>query len=104
MSAVRSLGGLASQIRSKNAGPFWVTVDMFFETRPAFEAVAADGVLTPDIVSALYRVPAESVAIFRIPSLLVIKVSFPRAHAQGSITDGDMHAAHQYIPLASVAV
>ena len=104
MSAARSLGGLAGEIRSKNAGPFWVTVDIFFETRLDFEEAAADGVLTPDIISALYRVPAESVAIFRMPSLLVIKVSFPRARAQGSIADGDMHAAQQYIPLASVAI
>ena len=93
---------MAAQVRSKNAGPFWVTVDIFFATGVAFEVVAAEGVLTPAIVGDLYGVPARLVSIFRIPSLLVIKVSLPRRHAQGSIRDGDVHAAHQFMPLAAL--
>jgi hypothetical protein len=94
-----TLGELASHVRSKNAGPFWVTIDAFFPDRRTYDIAAADGALTPASVAALYRMPETSIQIFRIPELEVIKISFPRRTPQGSIEDRDIHAAHQHIPL-----
>ena len=84
--ATPTVGDLASLVRSKNAGPFWLTLDVFCPTGAAYEAVAADGVLTPERVGDLYRVEAGSVRIFRLPHIRAIKVSFPRPTTQGALT------------------
>ncbi|MFE2941865.1 DUF4387 domain-containing protein [Streptomyces sp. NPDC059255] len=100
----RTLGGLARYIRSKNAGPFWVTVDIFFDDDTAYDAVAASGVINPDMIAALYGVRPEQVKIFFIADLRAIKVSYPRTTPQGSVGDRDMHAAQQFIPLRTIEV
>jgi hypothetical protein len=43
------------------------------------------------------------VQIFRLPDLRVVKVSFPRPIAQGSLHDRDMHAGQHHVPLAGIA-
>ena len=104
MTSPQTLGTLAGQIRSKNAGPFWVTIDIFLRNDHDYELAAAEGLLTPELVSRLYKVPATMVQIFRMPKLRVVKISYPRRESQGSIHDGDMHAAHQFMPLMAVPV
>jgi hypothetical protein len=99
-----ALGEIASKIRSKNAGPFWVTVDIFFGDRASYDTAAADGAITPARVAALYGVQTETVKIFRIRDLEAIKISYPRKTPQGSADDRDIHAAQQYIPLLSYRI
>jgi hypothetical protein len=64
----------------------------------------ADALITPDLIGELYQVPPCVLQIFRIPDLHVIKVSFPRPIAQGSLHDRDMHAGQHHVPLASTVV
>ncbi|TFI40417.1 DUF4387 domain-containing protein [Rhodococcus sp. 1R11] len=99
-----ALGDLASKIRSKNAGPFWVTIDIFFPDRESYADAAAEGTITPDSLSAVYGVPENSIKIFRLDQLHAIKISYPRAIPQGSIHDRDIHAAQQYIPLLTFRI
>ncbi|WVH81819.1 DUF4387 family protein [Lentzea sp. DG1S-22] len=47
--------------------------------------------------------PAGDVQIFRIPSLNVVKISFPRPVAQGGLLDRDVHAGQHHVPLAALA-
>jgi hypothetical protein len=42
--------------------------------------------------------------MFRIPSLNVVKISFPRPVSQGSLRDRDMHAGQHHVPLAMLRV
>jgi len=46
MSAARTVGGLADLVRSKNAGPFWQTIDVFFADDETYRAVADNASLT----------------------------------------------------------
>ena len=48
---VRTIGDLASLVRSKNAGPFWLTLDIFCDTDAAYTAVAAPEVITPERIA-----------------------------------------------------
>jgi Domain of unknown function (DUF4387) len=98
----RTLGELALEVRSKNAGPFWMTLEAFMPDEQAYRI--ADALITPELISELYQVAPVSLQIFRIPDLHVVKVSFPRPVAQGSLRDRDMHAGQHHIPLANVAV
>ena len=86
-----SLGETARRIRSKNAGPFWLTVDIFCGTAEAFARIR-DGLHTKAVARAFDTDPAL-IKRFDIDTLSVVKFSLPRPVIQGSIDDRDMHAA-----------
>ncbi len=104
MSAPPTVGDLADLVRSKNAGPFWQTIDVFFADDETYRAVADNASLTTEAIARLYRVDADTVFIYRLPDIRVVKVSFPRPTIQGSRADRDMHAGQQHIPLAELAL
>ncbi|MDT0263728.1 DUF4387 domain-containing protein [Jatrophihabitans lederbergiae] len=95
-----TLGELAVEIRSKNAGPFWVTLEAFMPDEQAYRT--AEELITAAAIAQLYRVSPEQVQLFTLPYLRVIKASFPRPVSQGSLHDRDMHAGQQHIPLAAL--
>ncbi len=92
------LGDAVEAVRSKNAGPFMVTVDIFCGTDAAFQWVNA--VLSPAAVGRLYRVRPQDIRRFELPGLRVVKFSFPRPVPQGSRRDRDMHGAQWAVLLA----
>lgn len=93
------LGDLVLKVRSKNAGPFWVTVDVFCGGDKAYARVCAMPTAT---VAALYNTPEHLLKRFDIPDLQVVKFSFPRPVVQGAAADRDMHGA-QYAALLAEA-
>jgi Domain of unknown function (DUF4387) len=99
-----TLGELAELVRSKNAGPFWLTLDAFFATDADYERAAAPGALAESAIAEAYRVPAADVSIYRLPDIRVIKASFPRPVIQGGFADRDMHSGQQHIPFANLTV
>ena len=94
------LGDRVAKIRSKNAGPFWITIDIFCGTSANFDALCQQ--LSTDFVAQLYGVPAARLKRFDIPDLNVIKFSFPRPVPQGAPADRDLHGA-QYAELLAEA-
>ena len=69
-----------------------------------FATVSDGGFLNEAVIADLYRVEAGSVRMFRLPSLNVVKISFPRPVPQGSLRDRDMHAGQHHVPLALLRV
>jgi hypothetical protein len=99
------LGQLATHVRSKNAGPFWVTVDIFLPDAAAYERAAASSALTDvDAIATRYAVSSNEVKVFRLPDLRAVKISFPRPSAQGGAHDRDMHSGQQYVPLLDIDI
>lgn len=96
----RTVADLALEVRSKNAGPFWVTMELFMRDATGYTLVADPGYLGVPVIARLYGVAAETIRIFRIPELNVVKISFPRPVAQGSLRDRDIHAGQHHVPLA----
>ena len=96
------LGDLALGVRSKNAGPFTVTVDVFCGSSGAYARVRS--LLTVRRVAELYRVEVDSVRRFELPDLDVLKFSFPRPARQGSRLDRDMHAAQFAVLLEEMEI
>lgn len=99
-----TIGDVAELVRSKNAGPFWQTLDIFCDDDESFASIAADGVLTPERIGDAYQVDPAHVLIFRMPNIRVVKVSFPRRFASGSVRDRDVHAGQQHIPLRDLPI
>ena len=91
---------LVEKVRSKNAGPFWITVDVFCGSREAFTSVAP--ALTAARVARLYGTPEQTLKRFEIPDLAVLKFSFPRREVQGDPRDRDMHGASYAALLAEL--
>jgi hypothetical protein len=102
MPELSTLGDHALEIRSKNAGPFWVTMEAFMKDADGY-AIAAD-LITEATIADLYAVPSEDVLIFRIPALNVVKISFPRSVSQASLRDRDIHAGQHHVPLTCLVV
>ena len=51
-----TLGELAAQVRSKNAGPFWITLDVFFKNEDDYQFVTKSGCLSNQVIARLYQV------------------------------------------------
>jgi uncharacterized protein DUF4387 len=100
----RTVRDVAALVRSKNAGPFWQTLDVFLPDDDTYRLVAESPNLREDVIARLYRVAADDVKIFRLPSIRVVKISFPRPTTQGGVEDRDMHAGQQHVPLAELAL
>lgn len=96
------LSDLVVKVRSKNAGPFWVTVDVFCGDAARFAKVA--GALRTDRVAALYGQPVDRLKRFDIADLHVVKISFPRPVVQGAAQDRDMHGAQWAHLLAELSL
>jgi hypothetical protein len=94
----------ASLIRSKNAGPFVLTLDIMFSERETYEKVRDSAVLDRTTVAALYGVPLEDVDAYVCDNALALKFSMPRRVPQGGFGDGDMHGGQQYAPLLDIEV
>jgi uncharacterized protein DUF4387 len=99
-----TLGELATQVRSKNAGPFWMTIDVFLKDDDAYERASRSSIADPAAIGRLYATDPAHVRVFLLPLLRAIKVSLPRPVVQGSVGDRDMHAGQQYVPLLDLPV
>lgn len=85
------VGALAHKVRSKNAGPFWLTIDVFCGTDDAFARISEG--LSSDTVADRLHTPPDRLKRFDIADLNVVKFSLPRPQVQGSRHDRDMHGA-----------
>jgi Domain of unknown function (DUF4387) len=98
----RTLADLAIEIRSKNAGPFWVTIEAFMRTSDSYAMAAR--LISADLIATLFGVAASDVQIFQIPTLQVVKASFPRRIPQASLHDRDVHTGQHHVLLGRVPV
>ena len=85
------LGTLVEKVRSKNAGPFWITIDIFCGGAEAFEHVSQ--AVSTERIATLFQTPPERIKRFDIADLNVVKFSIPRTNVQGTVRDRDMHGA-----------
>jgi hypothetical protein len=92
---------LATVVRSKNAGPFLITVDIFFADRETYDRVKGSGLLEPSSVAKLYGIGVdEIVGSFWEPIALGAKVTFRKRPSVNDVACGDLFGAHQHVPLA----
>jgi hypothetical protein len=86
-------------LRSKNAGPYFLTLDMVFREAQDFERAAA--ALKPADVASAYGVPEAAVtALSSLASLRAIKISLLRRIPAGHPGCSDCYGMNQEEPLA----
>jgi hypothetical protein len=98
------LADLASVIRSKNAGPFVITLDVFFKEGETFRKVRDAGVITKASLAKLYRVSEDDIleVTFFEPAE-ALKISIKRWVSSAAPGDTDVFGAQQHVPLMSLS-
>lgn len=89
----------AKFVRSKNAGPFWVTMDIFTSNKEDYDAIVNSPKFTVENLARALNADPKALKLFCLDNLGVVKVSIPREMPQGSRYERDMHGGQQYIPL-----
>ncbi len=95
---------VARDIRSKNAGPFCLTLDVLFGDEASYQRVVAAKAITREKMAALYRQPVEKVEVYHHPVALAMKVSIGRPVPAGSIADTDLYGAQQHVLLYPIEI
>ncbi len=101
---MRKLREVCRYIRSKQAGPFWVTFDIYFDSRENFDRYHDSPALSVEQFARLYGADPDYVKRIPVPQLSMIKISYPRPTPQGGRVERDMHAGQQYVRLLDVEV
>jgi hypothetical protein len=96
---VPKLKDVCRYVRSKNAGPFWVTVDLFFDSTESYAKYHDHPAISTAVIAAVYGVDAALVRRFPVKSLNMVKISYPRTTPQGGVHERDMHSGQQFVPL-----
>lgn len=94
----------AKYLRSKNAGPFWLTIDAFCNSVQDAENIYKAVEREREFIAASFHVPADHVKTFLLPDIQVVKVSVPRVPVEGSREERDMHGGQQYVTLLDIEV
>jgi hypothetical protein len=89
-------------VRSKNAGPFWVTIDLFFHNEELFRRYRDSPAFGAELFERLYGADPKLVKRLPVDNLRMIKISFPRTKPQGWMGERDMHAGQHYARLLDV--
>lgn len=96
------LRDVAQKVRSKNAGPFWLTIDIFCGDTDAYMQVTE--MLKTGQVAKAFAAEPQLIKRFDIADLNVVKFSLPRPTIQGARDDRDMHGASWAALLAEVEI
>src|SRR5713226_7718017 len=71
------VGEVCHHVRSKNAGPFWVTIDLFFRNEELFRRYRDAPALGPKLFERLYGTDPDLVKRLPVENLRMVKISFP---------------------------
>lgn len=96
------LRDIAAACKSKNAGPFELTLDIMFADEATFLRVRRSRCLTPEIIGRLYGVAAEAVLFTEYAPAFAYKATIRRRIASGDIGDTDVYGAQQHAPLLDI--
>lgn len=96
---------LVSICRSKNAGPFMFTVDLFFDDFKVYEKVKGSNIFTKEFISMRYGLPIENVyGIFYLDDCMAIKISMYKEYIVGEADNRDVFTTQKHVILLDVEV
>ena len=105
MTGIVALKDLAQVIRSKNAGPYEITLDVMFTDPAVYAHVRDSGVLTRRRITELYRIDDTDITYcdFFEPAL-AFKATIIRRGDQGGVGERDTFGAQQHAPLLDLPI
>lgn len=102
---MEKLVDIATVLRSKNSGPFSITLDILFDTMEKFKRVQEANIITKERIASLYNIHESDVTeLVFFEKGLGIKITFNRKISSGTVGDRDVYGAQQHAPLFDLAV
>ncbi|MDU5452717.1 DUF4387 domain-containing protein [Pseudescherichia vulneris] len=99
----QSIRSLALVIRSKNAGPYELVLDILFKQQSDYLAVKASGQFTAQLVARLYNLEEKQLPrIVWFDPANAVKAILPRGIVSGNRGDNDVYGAQQHAPLLDI--
>ena len=96
------LKDIANVIRSKNAGPFELTLDVLLKDEEMFVKMKEANVINKAVIAKLYQIPETDVlSIVYFPNAKAIKATIVRPLASGALGERDVYGAQQHAPLVN---
>ena len=95
---------IARVIRSKNAGPTTLTVDLMFNDSEGFQRALHAPALKAEAVALLYGLEPSQVEVIPYPPAVAMKIVMDRKLVAGDPGDRDVYGAQQHAPLLGVEV
>ena len=96
---------IASVIRSKNAGPYELTLDVMLKEDATFEALKVSNAINKEVIAQLYKIPLEDVlSIVYFANARAIKATIVRPLPSGALGERDVYGAQQHAPLVDFEV
>ncbi len=90
-------------IRSKNSGPYELTLDMMFKSREIYEKVRDGGQINEALICGLYKItPDKIVNIVYFDPADAVKVTIARPLCSGDPGETDVYGAQQHAPLLDI--
>lgn len=97
---MKKLVDVAAIIRSKNSGPFELTLDVMFTDQNNYDRFVAGKYLNRKSVSAIYKISEDDVVdIVEFPKAKAVKATIKRPLASGALGERDVYGAQQHVPL-----
>lgn len=97
------LRDIAEVIRSKNSGPYELTLDVIFKDWQMFNRVVNSGRFNKKLIADLYDIEEEDVlGIVEFMPAKAIKATLKRRVVSGGIGDTDIYGAQQHAPLMDI--
>ncbi len=94
------LRDMAKVIRSKNSGPYELTLDVMLKDEDAYRIICDSGVISKGTISRLYGIAEEDViCIVYFPNALAVKATIVRPRPSGALGERDVYGAQQHAPL-----
>ena len=98
------LKDVAAVVRSKNAGPYELTLDVLLRSEEMFRKMRDAEVINKKTIAELYSLREEDVlSIIYFPNALAIKATIVRPLPSGALGERDVYGAQQHAPLAKYA-
>ena len=94
------LSSITTIVRSKNAGPFRITLDIVFRDSATYQKVKASRLITPETIMRRYKLePRQLTNFVEFDAGNSIKATFRRTVSAGGVGDTDVYGAQQHAPL-----
>ncbi len=102
--ARRYLSEMCQVLRSKNAGPFRITLDILFPNHEDYRTIVDRKLLTKDVIANAYGIPGKEVVNFEtFDNVSAIKATIKRKISCGSPGDSDCYGMNQEAPLLQLS-
>ena len=102
---IYKLYDLAAVIRSKNSGPFQITLDVLFDDRSMYERIRDQGIITKEKIADLYKMEESRIReIVFFDTALGFKITYDRKISSGTCGERDVYGAQQHAPLAEMKI